>query len=66
MGTDKELSDLLDFSMVSQALPISQTSPALPGFLGKKHQLKHTQQPGLTLVWIEGLLGGAGEIGVSL
>lgn len=66
MGTDKELSDLLDFSMVSQAPPISQIPPAPTGFLEKKHQLKQPQQPNLILVRIEGPLGRAGGVGVSL
>lgn len=48
VGTDKELSDLLDFSMVSWArlLPL----PAPPRFLGRKHQSERLQQPGLPSV----------------
>lgn len=43
VGTDKELSDLLDFSMVSQALPTSTTPSVPPEFMGKKHLPKHPQ-----------------------
>lgn len=35
VGTDKELNDLLDFSMVSQALPTSAALPVAPGSWGE-------------------------------
>lgn len=73
VGTDKELSDLLDFSMVSQgaAFPGSRPDsvwPAAPGFLGQKHLPEIPQKPrARPQTWLGGgVPGGRGAGGYGV